>query len=252
VSDLANIDTDIDALYQLAPHEFTAARTALAKTLAGDQARQVRALKKPTAVPWAVNQLYWKGRPLYDAAMKAGHALRAAQIATLKGKKADVRAAMEAHRKAIASAVHGAVQLASAGGVNPNTDQLARMLEALSLAATPSSDAGRFTDLVSPSGFDALTGVTPVTRVHGSARSESESEHRAEAPKIDRAAEKRRLEQEQRERREADARLKTATRDLERARERADEAREALRRAEADVANAERDVAEARERRKAN
>jgi hypothetical protein len=254
VRDNADIDRHIDALYELSPNEFTGARTALAKTLTGDAARQIRALKKPTAVPWAVNQLYWKARPAYDAAMKAGHALRTAQIATLKGQKADVRAATDAHRKAIASAVHRAVQLASAAHVNPNTDQLARMFEALSLAATPSSGVGRFTDVVAPSGFDALTGVTPVARVHSSARSEpeNESERRAGAPKIDRATEKRRLEEEQRERREAESRFKTATRDLERARERADDAREALRRAEKDVADAEREVAGARERLQAN
>jgi len=246
---VGDIDKQIDALYELPPNEFTAERTALAKTLTGDQARQVRARKKPTAVPWAVNQLYWKARPAYDAAMKAGHALRAAQIATLKGKKADVRAATEAHRKAIAGAVHRAVQLASDAGVNPNTDQLARMFEALSLAATP-PDAGRFTDIVAPSGFDALTGVTPVVRVQAPARPEpeNESEHRAGTLKIDRAAEKRRLEQEQRERREAEMRLRMATRDLERVRERAEEAREALRSAEADVAEAERAVAEAQAR----
>jgi hypothetical protein len=251
---VADTDEQIDELYHLPLAEFTAARTALAKTLSGEAARQVRALKKPTAVPAAVNQLYWKARPAYDAAMKAGHALRTAQIATLKGKKADVRAATEAHRKAIASAVHRAVELASDAGLNPNTDQLARMFEALSLAATPPPAPGRFVDVIAPSGFDALAGVTPVTRVRTTARSDGASEtgYATPTPKIDRAAEKRRLEEERREQREAEARLKTATRDLERARERAQEARDALKRAEADVAAAERDVADARERLKAN
>jgi len=251
---VADTDKQIDELYQLPLAEFTAARTALAKTLSGDAARQVRALKKPTAVPAAVNQLYWKARPAYDSAMKAGHALRTAQIATLKGKKADVRAATETHRKAIANAVHRAVELASEAGANPNTDQLARMFDALSLAATPPSPPGRFTEVIAPSGFDALVGVTPVTRVHASAQSEptKQTERTERAPAIDRAAEKRRLEEERREQREAEARFKTATRDLERAREHAQEARDALKRAEADVAAAERTVAEARERLKAN
>src|SRR5690349_8330086 len=180
--------------------------------------------------------------------MKAGQALRTAQIATLKGKKADVRAATEAHRKAIAAAVHRAVQLASEAGLNPNTDQLARMFEALSLAATPPSNPGRFVEVVAPSGFDALTGVTPVARVHTSARSELETGHATQTPKIDRAAEKRRLEKERRERSVAEARLRTATRELDRARERAQEARETLKSAEAEVAAAEREVAAARDR----
>jgi hypothetical protein len=233
---VADTDTQIDALYQLPPDEFTAARAALAKTLSGDAARDVRALKKPTAVPWSVNQLYWKARPAYDAAMKAGHALRTAQIATLKGKKADVRAATDAHRKTIANAVHRAVQLASDAGLNPNSDQLARMFEALSLAASPPSNPGRYTELVAPSGFDALVGVTPAKRV----------QEEAAPTTIDTTAEKRRFEQERREQRQAETQFKTAIRDLERARERAQSARDALERADADVAAAEREVAKAR------
>jgi hypothetical protein len=234
---VADIDKQIDELYQLPLDKFTAARTALAKTLTGDAARQIRALKKPTAVPAAVNQLYWNARSTYDAAMKAGHALRAAQIAALKGKKADVRAATEAHRKAIASAVQRAVQLAAKAELNPNTDQLARMFGALSLAAAAPPTPGRFVDVVAPSGFAALAGVTPTTRVHASAQSEPNIETKH--------AEKRRLEQEQRE---AEAQFKTATRELERARDRARSARESLERAEADVADAEREVAAARGR----
>jgi hypothetical protein len=245
---VAGIDTQIDALYQLPLAEFTAARTALAKTLKSDAAREVRGLKKPTAVPWAVNQLYWKARPAYDAAMKAGQALRAAQIATLKGKKADVRAATDAHRKAITNAVHRAVELAS-DAANPNPDQLGRMFEALSLSASAPENPGRFTEVVAPSGFDALAGVTPAKRVQMPSPSPSDVDREETAPTKDvSAAEKRRVEQERHEQREAEARLRTATRDLERARERAQSAREALDHAEADVAAAEREVAKARER----
>ena len=245
---MAQLDAEIDGLYQLPLEEFTAARTALAKSLKGDAARDVRALKKPTTVPWAVNQVYWKARPTYDAAMKAGQSLRQAQIATLKGKKADVRAATEAHRRAVTAAVREANQIASAAGLNPNAEQLARMLEAVSLAAAPSATVGRFTEVVEPSGFDALTGITPAKRVHvaQSAEPESENEEPAEPSKADRAAERRRLERERQEQREAEEQLKLATRELERARGRAETARQALKRAEADVAAAEREVESAR------
>jgi len=241
---VAHTDREIDALYQMPPGEFTAARTALAKTLTGDASREVRALKKPTAVPWAVNQVYWKARPVYDTAMKAGHALRQSQIATLKGKKADVRAAAEAHRRAISVAVRHAVQLATDAGLNPNSEQLARMFEAVSLAATPPSAPGRFVDVVEPSGFDALTGITPAKRVDvsTSAAPEARDEEAAPPSKTARAEERRRLEQERRERHAAEEQLKTATRELERARLRAQAAREALERAEAGVTAAERDV----------
>jgi hypothetical protein len=243
---VAPLDSQVDGLYQLPLEEFTAARTALAKTLTGDAAREVRALKKPTTVPWAVNQVYWKARPTYDAAMKAGQSLRQAQIATLKGKKADVRAAADAHRKAIAAAVREANQIASGAGLSPNAEQLARMFEAVSLAAAPSATIGRFTEVVEPSGFDALTGITPAKRVHVAPEPESQAEETAAVSKADRAAERRRLEQERREQHEAEERWKTATRDLERARTRAQAAREALDRAEAEVSAAEREVESAR------
>jgi hypothetical protein len=44
----------------------------------------VKALKKPTLVPWAVNQVYWHARPVYDRLAKSGAALRSAQIAALE------------------------------------------------------------------------------------------------------------------------------------------------------------------------
>ena len=70
-----NLDPRIDDLYRLPLNEFTAARNALAKTLGGDEAKRVRALAKPTLVPWALNQLFWKARPTYERLLKSGDAL---------------------------------------------------------------------------------------------------------------------------------------------------------------------------------
>lgn len=216
----------INDLYQVPLAEFTSARNALAKTLKGDEARSVKALKKPSVVAWAVNQVFWKARPAYDALMKAGQALRAAQIAALKGRKADVRAATEAHRKALSAAVTRAQQQASQAGANPNADQVARMLETLSLAAEPASDAGRFADVIGPSGFEALTGVTPV----------------APPPSSRDEAKQKKAKEDEKERRAAEARLEAAEVALQRARDRADAARRMLNRADADVTEAEREV----------
>lgn len=225
---VAKADRDIDALYQGLPSEFTASRNALAKTLTGEPAREVRNLKKPTVVPWAVNQVFWKARPIYDKLMERGSALRAAQIASLKGRKSDVRAAMDTHRRAVGEAVHRAEQIASEAGLSPDAEQLARMFEAISLAAAPPSNAGRFTETIEPQGFEALAGITPSPRV---------------TREVDRAADLRKAEEERHQ--EAEARLDAATRELERAQERARTARQTLQRAEADVAAAERAVAEA-------
>ena len=99
------LDTKLDDLYRLPLADFTAARNALAKTLAGDDAKRVRALVKPTLVPWALNQLFWKARPTYERLLKSGDALRKAQISALEGRGVDVRRASEAHGKALADAL---------------------------------------------------------------------------------------------------------------------------------------------------
>jgi hypothetical protein len=155
------LDTKIDDLYQQPLNEFTGARNALAKTLSGDDAKRVRALAKPTLVPWAVNQVYWRARAAYDRLMKTGERLRKAQIAALEGRSADVRAASEAHRHAIAEAVAEAERLAASGGSKPGADALARTFEALSLATEPPESPGRFTQALQPAGFEALMGVKP-------------------------------------------------------------------------------------------
>src|SRR5438105_1390444 len=90
-ADMASLDAQIDALYQTRFKEFITARTTLAKALSSGDASRVKALKKPALVPWAVNQVYWRARPLYDRLLRAGHALRSAQLAALKGRHADVR-----------------------------------------------------------------------------------------------------------------------------------------------------------------
>jgi hypothetical protein len=224
------LDRQIDGLYQLAPSAFTAARTALAKTLTGDAAKRIRALKKPAAVPWSVNQLFWRAKPAYEQLMRRGRALRDTQIAALKGRAADVRAATDAHRAAIREAVHEAAKIASQSGVHADAEHVGRMLEAISLAAVPPEDQGRFTRVIEPSGFEALTGVTPAARPHPAKANTAAAEER-----------------EKREQRQRETAIKAATRALDRARERASAARAALQRAEAEVAEAEHAVSAARQ-----
>jgi hypothetical protein len=153
------LDAKIDDLYRLPPSEFTGARTALAKSLSGGDAARVRALAKPTVVPWAVNQLYWRARRTYDRLMKSGEKLRAAQIAALEGRAADVRAVSDANRRAIADAVAEAARLAAPAGAKPDAGALARTFESLSLATSAPASPGRLTDALQPAGFEALAGI---------------------------------------------------------------------------------------------
>jgi hypothetical protein len=137
---VATLESKIDDLYKKPLAEFVAERGALAKTLSGPDARRVKGLPKPTVVPWAVNQVYWHARPVYDRLTASGQKLRAAQIAALKGKPGDVRRATEAHREAMAEAVNEAQRLAAAAGARPEPP-------------------GRLTKPLQPAGFEALAGV---------------------------------------------------------------------------------------------
>ena len=161
---MSSIESSIDRLYQGPLAEFVSARTALARILAktpggSDDAKRVKALQKPAAAAWAVNQVYWHARPFYDRLIKSGAALRTAQISALGGRAADLRGAAEVHRKALAAAVKEAQGLASSAGVNPNPDSLTQTLEALSLATKAGEAPGRLTQPVQPAGFEALAGI---------------------------------------------------------------------------------------------
>ena len=156
------LDSTIDDLYRLPLNEFTGARNALAKSLRGDDAARVRALAKPTVVPWAVNQVYWRARGTFDRLMTSGETLRLAQIAALEGRDADVRAASDAHRRAVADAVADAMRLAGPAGAKPDADALARTFESLSLTTTASQSPGRLTAELQPAGFEALAGITDI------------------------------------------------------------------------------------------
>ena len=96
-----------------------AERQALAKTLAGDEARQVKQLSKPTVLAWAVNQVYWRTRVVYDRLIKSGKKLRSAQVAALNGRGSDIREVADEHRAAVTQAVAEASRLASEKGARP-------------------------------------------------------------------------------------------------------------------------------------
>jgi hypothetical protein len=211
---VTSLDTRIDDLYQQPLDAFIEARTALAKSLTGDAAKRVRSLAKPTVVPWAVNQVFWRARPTYDAVIKSGERLRKAQIAALEGRMADLRGTSDAHRRALAEAVKEAERLSARSGSKPSPDALMRTFEALSLAAERPDAPGRLTRPLQPAGFEALGGVAlkappekkaPIaTAVSTAARRRDEAARRKEE-----AAQKKR-----------DAAVKKAEAALERARRR--------------------------------
>jgi hypothetical protein len=269
----SSLESQIDELYRLPLAEFTSARNALAKTVKGADAKRIKQLAKPTVVPWTVNQLYWRARAVFDRLLTTGTALREAQLAALKGRSADVRRATEEHRAALAKAVKEAHALSTEAGTHPPVDQLARMLEALSLAPAAAVPPGRFTDVIRPSGFEALAGISPSDltrpaaptskREHGQAATGSgprlvttapvarqedpAAARRREAEERRQAAEERqRAQQEAAARAKAAALVQTAERKLAHAREVLERAERAADEARHGVEEAERSLATAR------
>jgi hypothetical protein len=236
------IDSKIDDLYRGPLSEFVSSRNALAKTLTGDDAKAVKALAKPTVVPWAVNQVYWHARAAWERVMKSGEKLRKAQIAALEGRTSDVRSATEAHRHAIADAVREAQQLSASSGSTPGTDALSRTFEALSLATEPPESPGRLTEALQPAGFEALAGVKPqLGTLHPFMPRRTEPLPKA-APST-RAGGDRADKEDARQRRAEEQR---ATREQEKAAAAARERQAAIKKAEAAVARAEAHEQQAR------
>ena len=145
---------DIDRLYQLPLGDFTGARNALAKA-AGQSGAGIKALEKPAAAAWAVNQLYWKQRRTYDKLIRASDRIRAGHAHVLKGKKIDLRALETLHGAAVKDAAeHVRAMLNSAG--DPATSGTMKSVVD-TLQALPGGGApGRLTKPLAPIGFGAF------------------------------------------------------------------------------------------------
>jgi hypothetical protein len=238
---MADIDDQIDALYQGPLDAFTEARNALAKTA---RRADLKTLAKPSLPAWVVNQLYWHHRPVVDRLVKAAETVRAAHLAALAGKTSDVRAAETEHREVVREALGEARAVLAAGG-HPSTPAT---LDAVrdTLQALPSPDAvGRLTKPLAPRGFEALAGLAVAPRPNlrivekpapppkSAAPATSATD---DGPAADReAARARARAQAEREKQERQERLRVAQQALEAARDALDRADEALAEAERDV-----------------
>jgi hypothetical protein len=154
----APLEEAIDRLYALPLDEFVAARNELAKQLGGDDRKTIRALSKPSAVAWALNQLYWSVRPVFDRLVAAAVTLRETQASSLLGKRADVRGADAAHREALHAAVREAARILERAGHDAGPDALRSLtaaLEALPWEERP----GRLVRPPGPAGFAAFAGM---------------------------------------------------------------------------------------------
>lgn len=238
-------DPKVDGLYQLPPNDFTRERNALAKEIGGDEGKRIKALPKPSASAWAVNQLYWRDRPTYDALVSASEHLRTAHRAVLAGRSADLRAADAAHRQAANAAMASTLRLAKEAGQNVSSamqTEIARTLESL----PAEGPAGHLAKPLSPGGFEALQGMpirAPKLRL---VPKPEEPPKPAKPSRGDRHTSDREREQAQRERQDADRQRQEAQRALKEARERERRERENVARLEKQIARAERETAAAK------
>lgn len=159
----SDIDAEIDALFQLSLAEFTGARNALAKHLKNEgrtlDAERVKALAKPPAPAWAVNQLYWQDPKAIERLLTLGERVRKAQTRQLKN--ADLRALIEEKKQMTTALLTKASAILEEAGHAASADSMRRVSATLeSLAAWGFMEgvprAGRLTAELDPPGFDTL------------------------------------------------------------------------------------------------
>jgi len=259
------LENDVDALYKLSLAEFTAARNTLAAQLKkagrGNEADFVKSLVKPSVTAWAVNQLYWKHREVFDRLIATGERFRQAQTSGLARKVADMRGALDARREVLAQVSDLATSLLRDAGHSPTPDTMLRVtttLEAISVyASNPDGPTpGRLSHDVDPPGFESLSSAIPgamsertkelarFKQSQESQRAPTSAQRKAEATVIARQL------KETREAKIAEAKvsLREAKRQLIEARDRAQSLETAKKKATSDAKDAEKQRREAEER----
>jgi hypothetical protein len=161
-----DIGAEIDALFQLPLAEFTGARNALAKRLKNEgrtlDAERVKALAKPPAPAWTVNQLYWQDPKAIERLLTLGERIRKAQTGRLKN--ADLRALIEEKKQMTQALMTKASAILEEAGLTASSDSMRRVSTTLeSLAAWGDMEgvprAGRLTADLDPPGFDTLAAL---------------------------------------------------------------------------------------------
>jgi hypothetical protein len=131
----------LDRLYAAPLDEFVARRRELARSArkAGDRetADEIEALRKPTVVAWAVNQLALRKKADLRKLLTAGERLRRAQEQVLKGRDPKrLGEAAEAERRLLADLTEAAGSFLQEAGHPATVATLDRVSRTLHAAAT--------------------------------------------------------------------------------------------------------------------
>lgn len=173
--------------------EFVAERNRLSAhvKVAGDAelAKAIKALPKPSATAWAIDQLWWHERALLDALFEAAAELRAALVGGA-GPKEATRARTQ-HRERVTKATAQASARLTHAGHNVSIAikrRLATTLEALAaLGRWPEPGPGCLAEDLDPPGFEALGGMPVMPRsddVEDEAVANGDDEPKREDPRI--------------------------------------------------------------------
>jgi hypothetical protein len=250
-----SLDEAIDGLYATDLDEFVARREALARELRGagdrDAAAQVKQLRKPSRVAWAVNQAVRREPKRLDAVLRAGGVLREAQQRALReGAGGSLHDASRARQQAVHALANVAVGLLGPTGESAR-DAIEQTFNAASIDddAANTVRAGRLVhELEPPDIFSTLEPGPRTPTPRAKARSASKPDR---SPAVAKPAPPTRDARDDREARGARARntreVEATARD---ARKEADKAQRELERAQTraeDLAQRARDAADAAE-----
>jgi hypothetical protein len=155
------LESELDVLFQLSPHEMVDARNALAARLkkAGerDASLRVKSLKRPAPAAWAINQVFFCERELLEAARLQVVQMRELQ-ATDGIDRQQLAAAATAQRATLQAIVDAALRHCAAAGVATGAMQERRVFTTMQgwLAGNGAEAPGRMTRELEPSGFEAI------------------------------------------------------------------------------------------------
>jgi hypothetical protein len=143
---IRDLERRIDELYSGPPGAFVAGRDALAAELKGsgdvEDARRVKALRRPVVSAWALNRLAHEDPKRVAELAELGARLRIAHRRALSGGEAEeLRVAMEDRRRMVAALMAEAARILEQEGIapGPHEDDLRSTLE----AAVADEEAGR-------------------------------------------------------------------------------------------------------------
>lgn len=252
-------DRDVDALYALAPGDFTKARDELARKLRKegkrDDADAVKALRKPSAAAYALNQLARRRRKDVERLLAAGKRLRKAHEQLVSGgDRAALQKATAEERELVDQLARDAAAVAAEAGTVTSTSFDEHIRNTLHAAALDDDTARELTagrllrerEALGMFGAGTASPVAAPARRKRADPKRSQAEERARRRDLERVAKAARAEQHKAEREHARAvkAAEKAAKAAADAEQRADDARNAQREADRQA----RDAAQALER----